>query len=244
MTGAGGSVTVWFYRHGAVDSHSGDVPLTESGLREAEAAGARLARSIDPGARVEFLHAPTQRTLQTLQALRRGLCGALDPDTAVELGEPLAEHAIRNPDVFVAGTRVELVSTVAALAEQLPDGVVTHEDLAAHAFFSRFWAERDRILVWLKDADPPGERAGDVARRFLTFARSLRDAPDARPRHYVCVTHSGPMRALLLQYVLDHDPGEPDYAEAIELNVGPSDGLTWRFRDTVTTAGGDLPAVR
>ncbi len=236
MSGAGVSVTVWFYRHGEVASHRGDVPLTETGLRDAEAAGARLSTAIEPGARIEFLHAPTRRTLQTLQALRRGLVGALEPKAAVELGEPRAEAAIRNPDLFVAGTRVEMVSSVAALAEQLPFGTMTHEDLAAHDFFSRFWAERDRVGVWLADSDPPGERAEDVARRFFTFARSLRDPSGPPSRHYVCVTHSGPLRALLLLCVLDHDPGEPNYVEAVQLNFDPRDGATWRFRDVVASA--------
>jgi Histidine phosphatase superfamily (branch 1) len=72
MNAPSAAVSVWFYRHGKVPSHGGDVPLADTGLHDAEAAGARLATAVEPGARIEFRHAPTPRTLQTLQALRRG----------------------------------------------------------------------------------------------------------------------------------------------------------------------------
>jgi hypothetical protein len=91
------------------------------------------------------------------------------------------EPALRNPDLYDAGTRVEMVSSVEALAEQLPDDVLSADKIARHEFFARFWAQEDRIRVWLDDEDPPGERGSDVARRFFTFARSLSDL-DGRGR--------------------------------------------------------------
>jgi broad specificity phosphatase PhoE len=226
-----GSVTVWFFRHGEVASHRGDVPLTDRGLRDAETAGRRLAAELEPRARVELLHAPTQRTLETLDALRRGIAGALEGGAGVELGTARLEPALRNPDLYVAGTRVEMVSSVAALAEQLPDGALSAGEIAGHSFFARFWAQDDRIRVWLDDEDPPGERSGEVARRLLTFARSLSDLDGSRPRHVVCVTHSGPLRALLRHYVLDEDPGEPGYVEAVRVRFARDRPPAWRFRD-------------
>ena len=83
----------------------------------------------------------------------------------------------------------------------------------------------------MSDDDPPGERAADVARRCFTFARSLADAHVARPRHVVCVTHSGPLRALLREYVVGEDPGEPAYVEAVRLRFESDGRATWRFRD-------------
>ena len=111
--------------------------------------------------------------------------------------------------------------------------MLTADELADHEFFSRFWAQHDRIRVWLDDDDPPGERSTDVARRLMTFARSLTDLPAAQPRHYVCVTHSGPLRALLRAYVLDEDPGEPDYVEAVQVHFNGARTPAWRFRDAV-----------
>ena len=65
---------------------------------------------VPDGARVEFLHAPTSRTVQTAEALRRGVERALAPGAGVRLGAPRVERAIRNPDLYVAGNRVEMVS--------------------------------------------------------------------------------------------------------------------------------------
>jgi broad specificity phosphatase PhoE len=224
-------VTVWFFRHGEIASHRGDVPLTDRGLRDAETAGRRLAAELERGAQVELLHAPTQRTLQTVDALRSGIDGALEAGSGVELGAARVEPALRNPDLYVAGTRVEMVSSVAALAEQLPEDLLSPGEIAGHEFFARFWAQDDRIRVWLDDEDPPGERSSDVARRFFTFARSLCDLDGSRPRQVVCVTHSGPMRALLRQYVLADDPGEPDYVEPVRVRFAPGRPPAWRFRD-------------
>ena len=211
-------------------------------MRGAEAAGERLAAALEPDAVVELRHAPTRRTLETLQAIRRGLARALGPGTGVALGEPRVEPAIRNPDLYVAGVRVEMVSSAEALAEQLPPGLAAAVELARHDFFARFWAGPDRIGVWLEDDDPPGERRAEVARRLLAYARSLADVAGPRPRHHVCVTHSGPLRAVLREYVLGVDPGEPEYAEALRVRFDGGSAPAWRFRDVAVPL--NFPAVR
>jgi broad specificity phosphatase PhoE len=233
-----GPVTVSFYRHGEVASHRGDVPLTDRGMRDAEAAGERLAEMLEPESEVALRYAPTRRTLQTLEALRRGAHRALGPGSSVRFGEPQVEPAIRNPDLYVAGTRVEMVSSVDALAAQLPEGALKPDEVASNRFFARFWAEPDRIGFWLHDDDPPGERSPDVARRLFMFARSLTDGAATAARRYVLVTHSGPIRALLREFVLSEDPGEPEYAEAVHVTIDADGTASWRFRDVqaVTSA--------
>jgi broad specificity phosphatase PhoE len=227
---ADAAVTVWLVRHGAVASHRGDVALTERGARDAEAAGERLAAMLELGAVVEFLHAPTRRALETAEAMRRGIARAVPTDGGIRIGNPRSEQAIRNPDLYVAGTRVEMVTSVEALAAQLPPGLLTTDAVANNEFFARFWAAADPMRVWLDDDDPPGERRSDVARRFFAYARSLTDIVAEHPRHYVCVTHSGPMRAILREYVTHEDPGEPEYAEAIQLRFDSRQSPAWRFR--------------
>lgn len=222
-----------FFRHAEIPSHRGDLPATSDGLAHAEAVGRALAAACPPGAHVEFLHAPTIRTVQTAEALRRGMEQALPVGAGVRLGEPRVEWAIRNPDLYVAGHRVEMVSAIDALAAQLPDDALTPDELERHHFFSRFVSSPDRIALWVADDDPPGERADEVARRFLTWARSLCDTRRTYPRRFVCVTHSGPMRAILRRYVLGRDPGEPEYVEAVELALDADGGARWRFRDAV-----------
>lgn len=228
---------VWFCRHAEIASHRGDVPATAAGLRYAETVGAQWAGACPPGARVEFLHAPTLRTAQTAAAVRAGMQRTLPESTDVRFGAPRVEPAIRNPDLFVAGTRVEMVSSPEAVAAQLPAQTLDAAQVARHGFFSAFWGAADRIGCWVDAGDPPGERADDVARRLFAFARSLCDLADAHPRVYVCVTHSGPMRALLRRYVLMHDPGEPEYLEAVELSFTTDGAPLWRYRDAATEAG-------
>ena len=130
-----------------------------------------------------------------------------------------SSRPIRNPDLYVAGHRVEMVSAIDAVAAQLPDEALTRPELERNAFFSRFLTSPDRVGMWVDDVDPPGKRSVDVARRFITWARSLLDAARPYARRYVCVTHSGPMRALLRHHVLGHDPGEPEYVRACRADL-------------------------
>jgi broad specificity phosphatase PhoE len=226
----------WFFRHAEIPSHRGDLPATSAGLDHAESVGAALVESCPPGSHVEFLHAPTIRTVQTAEALRRGIEGGLPADSGVRLGAPRVERAVRNPDLYVAGHRVEMVSSMDAVAAQLPGDALTRDELEDNAFFRRFVTSPDRIGMWVADADPPGERADEVAWRFFTWARSLLDTARPYARRYVCVTHSGPMRALLRRYVLGLDPGEPEYVEAVELSFDGAGRARWRFRETVAGA--------
>jgi broad specificity phosphatase PhoE len=223
----------WFFRHAEIPSHRGDLPATSAGLDHAETVGATLADSCPPGVHVEFLHAPTIRTVQTAEALRRGADRALPAGSGVRLGDPRVERAVRNPDLYVAGHRVEMVSSMDAVAAQLPGDALTRAELERNAFFRRFVTSPDRVGMWVADEDPPGERADDVAWRFFAWARSLLDTARPYARRYVCVTHSGPMRALLRRYILGLDPGEPEYVEAVELSFDGDGRARWRFRETV-----------
>jgi broad specificity phosphatase PhoE len=148
----------------------------------------------------------------------------------VELLEVGERWAIRNPDLYVAGQRVEMVSSAEALAEQLSAPPVDPATVSKHPFFSGFWAAPDRIGYWLGHSDPPGEDSVAVARRQMTFAMSLPEARKDRPVRYVLSTHSPVLRAILLAY-LGEDPGEPGYLEPIDL-ILPADGpSTLRFRN-------------
>jgi broad specificity phosphatase PhoE len=222
-----GPIRVLFFRHARVASHRGDVDVTAEGLDEARRAGRALLARLDGCRHVGFLHAPTRRTRQTAQALRAGLeAAAREAGTPLALEPPRRSDAIRNPDLWIAGTRVEMVSSAEALAEQLPPGGPGVEQLRRHPFLTGFWGRADRLSFWLEHADPPGESADETARRFAAFARSLADLPSG-PRAYVCVTHSGPLRALLRRYVLDADPGEPDWVADVEVAVQPGGALRW-----------------
>ncbi len=142
---------------------------------------------------------------------------------------PRAEWAIRNPDLFLAGRRVEMMSTPEAVAAQIPEAGLAGADVDAVAFFYDFFRSPDRIGYWLGHPDPPGEDTRTVGRRIVAFSTSLLYVPPLRPRRYVCVTHSPVMRAVLAEY-LHLDPGEPEWVESIDLTLDGS-GTALTFRD-------------
>jgi broad specificity phosphatase PhoE len=109
------AVTLLLMRHGKVSSHLGDIPITPEGWADAVNVGRHLSgRALG---RCVLLAAPTRRAIETVQALREGLLDCR-PDLSIPL--PRITDALRNPDLFLAGTRVEMVSSAEAFAEQVP----------------------------------------------------------------------------------------------------------------------------
>jgi broad specificity phosphatase PhoE len=223
------TVRVHWVRHGKIASHKGNVPLTDRGVAQARKRGRSLAKDLSPGEMVHFMHAPTLRTRQTVEEIRASMAEALGPDGSADLLEVTEQWAIRNPDLYVAGQRVEMVSSAEALAQQLSAPPVDPETLSEHPFFREFWASPDRIGYWVEHPDPPGEGTVAVARRQMTFAMSLLDRPEDRPVCYVLSTHSPVLRAILLCYA-GEDPGEPGYLEPIDLILSENGSSELRFR--------------
>jgi len=221
------SIVVHLIRHGRVASHQGDMPVTDEGQAEIRAAGVRLAEQIRPDEAIYFLCTSTRRTQETAAGLRAVMAERLGSE--VGLPAPRAEWAIRNPDLFLAGRRVEMMSTPEAVAAQIPEAGLAGADVDAVAFFHAFFRSPDRIGYWLGHTDPPGEDTRAVARRVLAFSTSLLYVAPLQARRYVCVTHSPVMRAVLAEY-LHHDPGEPEWVESIYLALDGS-GTTITFRD-------------
>lgn len=204
------------------------MPVTEEGQAEIRVAGERLADQIRSGEEIHFLCTSTLRTQETAAGLRAVVAECLG--TEVGLPAPRAEWAIRNPDLFLAGRRVEMMSTPEAVAAQIPEAGLAGADVDAVAFFHDFFRSPDRIGYWLGHPDPPGEDTRAVGRRIVAFSASLLYVPSPRPRRYLCVTHSPVMRAVLAHY-LHHDPGEPEWVEAIDLTLdGSGTEITFRGR--------------
>jgi hypothetical protein len=170
-----------FYRHAEIPSHRGDLPATSGGLRHAEAVGAEVAASCAAATRFDFLHAPTLRTVQTAEALRTGVRRGLRAGAEAHLGEPRVEPAIRNPDLYVAGHRVEMVSAREAVAAQLPDDALTAAELERHGFFSRFLTSPDRIGLWVADDDRRGRRRRRPPRPHLGPQPPRHEPPPSPP---------------------------------------------------------------
>jgi broad specificity phosphatase PhoE len=188
-------------RHGEVASHRGDRPVTAVGLATATEAGRQLGTSST--GRVLVLSAHTLRARQTARAIADGARGA-----GAVVDGPAECFALRNPDLYLAGDRVDLVSSAEAFAAQVP-GLAPQAVLDV-SFFREFLSVPDRIGFWLRSQNPPGDDAARVAERIAAFACSLGDAGPAGPDTVIAVTHSPVLRAVALA-LTGADPGEPPY---------------------------------
>lgn len=176
------------------------MPITEKGHEQARRAGQWIA---DGGHRVAaVLYGGTRRTRETAE----GVLSALgDAAAGVEVAD---SFALRNPDLYLGGDRVTMVSTAEAFAVQTNS--VTAADVLDVDFF-RLWLEHpDRVGWWVRHTSPPGDDAASVGRRMDSFARSLTDVPDWRGRTVVAITHSPVLRSVGLA-LRGTDHGEPAY---------------------------------
>lgn len=224
-------IRVHLLRHGRVASHRGDVPVTEKGLREVEAAGRRFAARLEDGEDVSILTTATLRARDTARVLHQTMLAVLDGSRRLELHPPCEESALRNPDIYIGGLRVEMVSTAEAMAEQTASVGIDTEQVANLPFYRDFFPSHDRVGLWVAHPDPPGENSEAVARRLMTWTLSLLDVPRRQPHRYIAVTHSPQLRSFLRYHLLGEDPGEPDFVESVDL-IMPGDGLLMlQFRD-------------
>lgn len=194
-------------RHGEVASHKGDVPLTQKGLEYAEKVGRIL------GGREKEISVLTGETLRTRQTAEAIVSGAQSVGCRV-LG-PKYSEAMRNPDIYVAGKRVNLVSSAEALADQITG--FTTEQAGEVPFFKGFLDASDRIRYWLEHENPPGEDRVTVYRRVLNFAASLVDMNNTAFLT-VAVTHSPVLRACAIGS-FGNDIGEPNWVAGLSITV-------------------------
>lgn len=220
------NVTLAFLRHAKVPSHEGDMPLTADSGSDIAAAVPRLTSLGGEGASFRFVATRTNRSQQTADALRQ----AIDPSAP----EVQAAWGLRNPDIYLAGSRVEMGSKAEFFATQCDHLEMSPEKVMKHRFYGGFLSAPDRIEYWLTHATPPGETATAVATRVMAFAESFRAAQVENDLVVACVTHSPVMRAILVRGLGISDPGEPDWVEEIVLKMTP-ESTTFRFRNQLGT---------
>lgn len=202
---------LYLLRHGEVTSHRGDVPITSAAERQSYEFGQTLGSSL-PGP-IRILSGETRRAKDTSTHLARGLA-----DAGVEFTGPDIAFALRNPDLYVLGTRVNMVSSPEALAQQVEG--LSPADVASLPFFPEFFESSDRIGWWLTHSSPPGEVASSVAERVTAFAFSLADPVPHQPDVTVAVTHSPLLRAVAQRY-LSGDIGEPAWVSGLLMKIEP-----------------------
>lgn len=222
-----GQLQLLLLRHGEVGSHNGDVPVTAAGLEYATTVGRFLGSEFP---RIQILDGETLRTRQTAEAISAGARA-----NGASVHGSRTAHSMRNPDLYVAGVRVNMVSTPAALAAQV-DGF-TPERAAAVPFFNGFFSAPDRIRFWLDHDKPCGETRAMVAERICCFAQSLVDLNDPGTLT-VAVTHSPVLRACAIEFV-GEDPGEPDWVAGLAVTVNSARSTSWRLQEALVDDGID-----
>ena len=216
---------LYLLRHGEVTSHRGDVPITPAAERRSYEVG-RVLADREPGA-IRVLSGETRRAIDTAAHLGRGVV-----DGGGRLVGPDVAFALRNPDLYVAGVRVNMVSSADALAGQV-DGL-SPEEVASLGFFPEFFASPDRIGWWLRHDAPPGEGHREVAARMRSFATSLMDPVRHQPGVVVAVTHSPLLRAVGLDF-LGRDVGEPTWVAGLLLTLTEDRRITVEMFDPGTS---------
>lgn len=205
--GDGGAVRLLLLRHAQVDGHRGDVPITDDGHKQARRAGEWIAAAGHDVAAV--LYGGTRRTRETAE----GVAAGIGPEAGIVATD---SFALRNPDLYLGGDRVSMVSTAEAFAEQTSG--LSAEDVTDVGFFREWLQHPERVGFWVAHASPPGDDAASVARRISAFATSLSDVPGWRGRTVVAVTHSPVLRSVGLR-LRGRDPGEPAYVSGYDFTV-------------------------
>lgn len=216
-SGSKSATSLFLLRHGQVGSHRGDVPLTGEGGHTSAKAGAWLADVVRGP--VEVLYGSTLRARQTALFVA-GALASTAPRLVV--GEPRVSFALRNPDLYLGGERVDMVSSADALADQVPG--LGPEQCAAHPWFGRFMQSPERVGWWLRHPRPPGDDAGTVARRIIAFTRSLADRPVPHG-DVIGITHSPVLRSVGVA-LLDEDPGELGHLTGYHLMITEEDSVS------------------
>lgn len=225
-------VRVLLLRHGRVANHRGDVALTDDGTAQSDAAGRWFAaQQIEVAA---LLSGETLRARDTAAAFAAGYRAA---DSGQSIPEPVVSFALRNPDLYLAGHRINMGEGAATLAAQAP--LVTEADVAASTFFAGFLSADDRIGYWLAAGNVPGDDAHDVGRRIDAFARSLADIPAWHGQTVVAVTHSPVLRAVRLHHQAEYSK-EPPFLHGYSLTVGHEGGISFAPFAADT---GDIPTT-
>lgn len=231
MSSGDQSVRFIMLRHGRVAHHRGDVPLTDLGVEQAEAAGRWFANE---GIEVAgLLSGETRRTRDTADRFVEAYRGASN----TPIPDPVISFGLRNPDLYLGGHRINLGQGAEFLASQA-DGV-DEATVEASPFYGPLMTAPDRVGHWLEHGNVPGDDAHDVGRRIDVLARSLVDVAPWRGKTVVAMTHSPVLRAVRLHHEGTYSK-EPPFLHGYLLVVSPQGALT--FGEFATDLG-DVPTT-
>lgn len=223
-------IRVLLLRHGQVANHKGDVPLTSLGVEQSTTAGEWFASS-GIAANAVF-SGETIRAKDTATYFIEGCRskGGTIPDNHVTM-------ALRNPDLYLGGHRINMGEGAETLAAQSPS--VEPTDVENQAWYAGLMTADDRVGYWLEHANPPGDTARSVGLRIDTFVRSCADVPGWRGGTVVAMTHSPVLRAVRFHHWGEFSR-EPPFLHGYSLAMREDGHLTL---DSFATETGSIPAT-
>lgn len=225
-------VRLLLLRHGRVAHHRADVPLTELGALQAEAAGRCFASE-----GIEVAGLISGETLRTRETAERFAASYREAGNGMTVPDPVVSFGLRNPDLYLGGHRINLGEGAEFLASQVE--AVDPSAVEQSAFYGPLIEAKDRVGFWLEHGNVPGETAHDVGRRIDIMARSLAEAERWRGKNVVAITHSPVLRAVRFRHVGAYSK-EPPFLHGYSLTLRSSGGL--EFAEFATDLG-DVPTT-
>lgn len=225
-------VRLLLLRHGRVAHHRGDVPLTDLGVAQSEAAGRWFATE-----RIEIAGLFSGETNRTRDTADRFAHAYRETGTELSLPDPVVSFALRNPDLYLGGHRINMGEGAEFLASQSPN--VNPENVEENVFYQGLMTAKDRVGFWLEHGNVPGDSAHDVGRRIDVFARSLVDVSGFRGQTVVVMTHSPVLRAIRLHHTGTYSK-EPPFLHGYSLTLTADGSLL--FGEFATDLG-DVPTT-
>ena len=162
----------------------------------------------------------TRRTRDTAAAVARGA-----REAGAEVREDGVAFALRNPDLYLAGVRVDMVSSEEAFAAQIPG--FTEADVAKVAFFAEWLTAPDRVGWWVRHPSPRVTTPRRWPPASAPSPGSLADRDDDTA-FTVAITHSPVLRACALD-VAGSDIGEPNWLAGLEAEIAADRSVTLRL---------------
>jgi broad specificity phosphatase PhoE len=200
-------LVVRLVRHAETASYEYDAGLTRRGRGQVRERAAEIAATLEGGAQIEIVYAPTERARETAEVLQATLLQRAG-DGRLRMGSCVEDSSFRNLQVTVDGVDFEPTQ----VRRHIPNG----GNWAREA--EQFWSTSDPMGHWMSTPMLSHESPQSVVRRFLSAIVERTKQHRTEATHLIVATHSGCMRALIA-WASCADLGEPANAEEAQVQL-------------------------
>lgn len=211
---------VQFVRHGRIPNYSMDHHITEQGVVEATGRGVALSETLLPDETLYFSSGPARRARQTSAAVMRGVKDA-SKKALVGRDAVAVYDELENCQCYLNGDRHDLTYPILDAARWLAVQENPPADAAAcEEFLYNMWhVTDDAMAYWMAYQGAGAEPAVEAADRLVSFYLQKTSGKAGVLDRYIAVTHSGPLRALLVR-IFGHDIGvHMPYADFVTITA-------------------------